>query len=270
MRSGSPVAVVRHCNLTHDRDDRDDRGKQLRGETMTVDLAAFDAARNEYEEQWNLLDQVLYDLCEQYPGHTTRRDVNAKLQIIGRTYGTGIERMIPSRGGQGGAFIVLGDHVFEHAGTIDAIIGGLAGLREPLDRNSLQRIITAQGDLVRLLKQVTHKTKVAGETRSPHAFASKYLHFHNPALPIYDSYATVALTKLRRWRRAFQLFDMPDGSDVEYGRFVLRFWQLYRDVRAVRLDATVKHVDYYLLTAAGNRTSPTASGTADASLTIEP
>lgn len=41
---------------------------------------------------WDLGNQVLYDLCRQYPGHTDEQAVIAKIWLIGRTYAAAIER----------------------------------------------------------------------------------------------------------------------------------------------------------------------------------
>lgn len=41
---------------------------------------------------WDLGNQVLYDLCEKYPHHTSKAEIVAKIWLIGRSYAAAIER----------------------------------------------------------------------------------------------------------------------------------------------------------------------------------
>ena len=82
---------------------------------------------------------------------------------------------------------------------------------------------------------------------SPRSFIAKYLHFHVPAVPIYDALAASALGKLYPWRRTFLVCDIPAHADVLYARFVLRFWQCYVALREQRQKVSVRLVDQALL-----------------------
>lgn len=210
---------------------------------MTFSAANFRRAVADYDRSWRATDQALYDLCRRHPGHTDQAGVNAKLWIIGRTYATGIERKIPANGKQGGSMSQLAAHLLKHARQVEDIFGRLGRLAEPLDPDKLRAILDLHGRFIALIQQVVRRNQ------SPRSFASKYMHFHNPAVPIIDTYADAACRKMIRWQKSFCLFDLPVGVDEYYAWYVLRFWQLYQQARAAGLSPTVKHLDYYLLSA---------------------
>jgi hypothetical protein len=80
------------------------------------------------------------------------------------------------------------------------------------------------------------------------SFVSKYLHFHNPIVPIYDSRAEVAIGKLvnRRSRlvREAQMA-LPEGLPV-YRNFVAAFVVLYQLAAETTLKPSVKELDHLL------------------------
>jgi hypothetical protein len=94
---------------------------------------------------------------------------------------------------------------------------------------------------------------VVRKTRTPRSFVSKYMHFHCPAVPIYDSWAVARVRSLYHWKKSFRIFDPPKVADEEYCRYLMRFWQLYREARNVRPGATVRLLDYCLLWRAEDR-----------------
>lgn len=206
----------------------------------TINLAELDAALVD-APNWVLLESTLYDLCSRHRGHASRAASNAKLWLIGRGFASGIERLIKSKGGQGYAMTALCNFVHEKHVSIDKIIGLLAGVAEPLDTEKLERIAVAHGRLCRLLRPVLRKLVV------PRSFAAKYLHFHCPAVPIYDKYAVRKATRLVRWHDGLKVFEKPQEADDEYYWFLLRFWQLYQAARQVRPEITVRLLDLYLL-----------------------
>jgi hypothetical protein len=208
---------------------------------MTFSADMYRRAVADYNRSWRTTDQTLYSLCRQHPGHGDQAGVNAKLWIIGRTYATGIERKIPTNGKQGGSMAQLAGHLLEHARELDALFARLRRLEEPLDPTSLRTILDLHGQFIAMLLPVLRPNQL------PRSFASKYMHFHCPAVPIIDTYADRACRKLIRWQKSFCLFDLPAGADEYYAWYVLRFWQLYQQARAAGLQPTVKHLDYYLL-----------------------
>ena len=181
--------------------------------------------------------------CRRYPGHSNEAGVNAKLWIIGRAYATGIERMIPTDGRPGGSMSRISAHLVKHAGQLDDLFGHLRQLNNPLDADKLRTILDVHGQFIAFIQPVVRRD------RSARSFASKYMHFHFPTVPIIDSYTKATCRKMIRWQRAYRLFDLPASVDKNYAEYVFRFWQLYQQAVRVGLEPTVKQIDYFLLSA---------------------
>ena len=211
---------------------------------MGFNRSKYKAAVARYGRVWRATDKTLYGLCRRYPRHNDQAGVNAKLWIIGRTYATGIERKIPANGKQGGSMSQLARHLRSHARQVDALFARLREFKEPLRSARLCDIIDVHGRYMRLLQPVLRARQ------SPRSFASKYMHFHCPVVPIMDTFAERALRKAVRRQRSFQVLDLPPCADEHYARYVLRFWQLYSQAKAAGVRPTVRHLDYYLLGAA--------------------
>jgi hypothetical protein len=194
-----------------------------------------------YKDTWEAADRALYDLCRRYPDQCDRAGVYAKIFLIGRAYMTGIERKISSDGTSASSLIQVGEHMLRNRTSLQEIFASLADVAEPLTPENLRKIIHAHGQFVRLLQRITRNEE------SPRSFCSKYMHFHCPAVPLFDDKVTKVLPKLVRWQKSFQLFDLPNDADEYYARYVLRFWQLYQQIAAAGKTPTVKHVDQYLL-----------------------
>lgn len=188
-------------------------------------------------QQWITYD-TLRSLCRRHPEHTSRNCVAAKVWIIGRTYSTQIERKVKSDGGQGSALHQVVTFMHENCGTIDESIGGLPNYDEmPLDDSLLPNIISAHGALVELLKVVTGG-------HAARSFASKYLHFHRPVVPIYDSVTSGVLSKLVRWRRIFDSGRLGNPEDADYRQFVMHLRQLNG---LAPTKPSVRALDWYLM-----------------------
>jgi hypothetical protein len=220
---------------------------------MTFSASEYRKAIADYRANWCAIDEELYDLCRRYPEHTDARGVNAKLWIIGRTYATRIESKITTQGVQGSSLTQLSDYLRSHARQLDGLLRGLKVISEPLTPETLKSIVDCHGHFLTLLKGITRK----GQT--VRSFASKYLHFHTPAVPIIDSYVAGILPKLVRWHAQLQVFRTPPHADAFYAWYVMRFWSLYQTARdalgqregAAETIVSVKHLDYYLMWLSG-------------------
>ena len=201
---------------------------------MKNDWPEYEKAWDEYKQKWKMLDDYLYKLCEKNPGHDSLNVINAKVWIIGRTYATGIERN--AQPGSGQALERITKHLWENKEGLDLIFDELKKVVEPLSTDNLSVILKLHGEFNKLLK---------GTLRgSAPSFVSKYMHFHCPIVPIYDSIALDCLTKRYRWNQSYQVCD-SELADEEYYRFCMRFWQLYE--KAPDREKTVKRLDNYLL-----------------------
>lgn len=208
---------------------------------MSLNLEKYRSACAKYHEEWQATDEALYALCQRHPTHQDRGGINAKLWIIGRAYATGIERKIVSKKTQGSSMEQLSAHLWNHRDEVDEVLTSLHKVSEPLTPDKLMNILAAHGKLVGLVQGVLRK----GQT--PRSFVSKYLHFHNSAVPIYDSVAVRAATKHYRRERNGYAFTIPAAVDKQYTDFLLRFWRVYQEAHASGMRVTVKLLDNYLL-----------------------
>jgi hypothetical protein len=206
-----------------------------------LDIDHFDEAVKDYQESYKALDEVLYELPRLYPGHSTRSSINIKLNIIGKTYDTGIARAIKSKGGPGSSMTQLENHFWDNREFIEERFKELAGITAPLDPQKLEQIVKLHGLLMANIIKITRKGI------RPRSFVSKYMHFHCPQVPIYDSFASEILCELVPWKDDLEIFELPKKADEWYWEYSLRFYELYNKIRKERKDATVKQVDCYLL-----------------------
>ncbi|HEY3854189.1 MAG TPA: hypothetical protein VGO67_07355 [Verrucomicrobiae bacterium] len=197
-----------------------------------------------YHELWEKSDKVLYNLCRKFPGHDDRAGTNAKIWVIGRAYATGIERQIRSDGTQSSAMEQLTKHFWKNRSAVDQIFKSLKRVREPLSKDKLKVIAKAHCRLLRVIKKATRK--------SPRSFVSKYLHFHNSAVPIYDSVANSRLRRFVLAKGCKRIIISEKNTDQEYVGFLERFWWLYQQTPRPRKTGCVKLLDIYLLELARN------------------
>ncbi len=210
---------------------------------MSFSHIKYKRACKDYVANWEAIELALYNLCKRHPDHQSQGSINAKLWIIGRTYATGIERKISSQGSQGSSMTQLGEHFWRNRHQIDKVLGDLdlRKVNEPLTPRKLTRILDAHGRMAGIVQGVLR------EGQTPRSFVSKYLHFHNPAVPIFDSVAVAALRKEYRRARPDGSFEIPATADPQYADFLIRFWRLYQDACASGEKVTVKLLDNYLL-----------------------
>ena len=209
----------------------------------TFSAENYERSQGDYAAQWATLDAYLYQLCDENPGHGSRLSVNAKVYIIGRTYQTGIERQIRAKGTQASAISQVIELLCRQHETIDRLFSRLAGVSEPLTASNVPTILEIHGQIVDMLSEIT----IDGQ--SPRSFVSKYMHFHNRVVPMYDSIASTKV--LPRMVRSVRPQDIEAvvslESDSEYRLNVCRFRNLYNLVASQNLPVTVRSLDYYLL-----------------------
>lgn len=199
----------------------------------------------QYDDQYALIDEVLYGVCARYPNHKSRRQINAKVWIIGRTYQTGLERKVKASGRQGSALDIATAHMHKNRVVIDEAIDELRELREPLDARSIETIVRVHG----VVNRVVSRVRIG--RHSARSFVAKYLHFHCPIVPIYDRFAVQSLKRLVRWRRSLDVIPGIKQADFQYRRYALRFLHLYTLMRAAGLqpEPTVRRLDRFLVEA---------------------
>jgi len=73
------------------------------------------------------------------------------------------------------------------------------------------------------------------------------MHFHNSAVPIYDSRAAKTLRSWIRLTDDLKTFPVTGGEDKKYAEYTMRFLKLYALVQSKSLPLNVKYLDHYLL-----------------------
>ncbi len=156
------------------------------------------------DNSWTLGNDVLYELCEQYPDHG-REDANiAKVWLIGRAYSAAIERRSQNLKGK-----ALYKRVAKCLAKSD-LDSQLKRLKRMKQRD-LSAILTAHKTLVKIF-DITSMDK--------RSLASKYLHFHLPELfYIYDSRVQWAIGPLTK---ELTRFDGKPICDKQYSKFYHR------------------------------------------------
>lgn len=135
------------------------------------DPVKFDQAVAERNEKWIKTDLILYRICREAPHHNDLGEATAKLTIIGRSYSTGIERVIRSKKTQGSSIERLAGHVHKNATEVDKQLNRIR-LFDGSHAEHFREAVDVHGRLVKLLSSIC--------TRSPRSFVSKYMHFHCP------------------------------------------------------------------------------------------
>jgi hypothetical protein len=207
---------------------------------MTIDVGDYLASVESHEREWGLLDQTLYRLCDEFPHHTERGAVNAKLWLIGRSFASGVERHIKSSGTQGSSLGKMAEHLMAHHEQIDPLVQQLRKFVEPLDPDKLSEIVAIHGEFCKLASRIAHRGRVLA------SFASKYLHFHAAIVPMYDRFAYAQAWRMRR-KDGLESFPFPKGGNVDYYWYSLCFWQLYSGLRDTASPVSVRLAESYLL-----------------------
>ena len=93
---------------------------------------------------------------------------------------------------------------------IDKIFERLNKTKEPLTELKIKKIIIEHG---RFLNQIL---PIIRKNRTPRSLVSKYMHFHCPSIPIYDSIGNRSLTQQFRWNDRYEVIEKPKIADEEF------------------------------------------------------
>ena len=206
------------------------------------DWPQYELAWAEYQRQWQLMDTYLYRMCQEYPDHAALDVVQMKVLIIARTYMAGLERS--ANKGDGQAIQRVAQQIYAQQHEIVPIFATLTMIAEPLSPQTLATIVQLHGAFNRFLTTARQPSGQLLLFRNVRSFASKYLHFHCPAVPIYDSIAANRLDQWYQGQPSYKVCDLDD-ADQYYYWFCMRFWQYYQ--AAPSEGKTVKRLDNYLL-----------------------
>jgi hypothetical protein len=207
------------------------------------DRKTFERKVERDEREWSAIYQLLRNSCRQSFGHSSSNEIYAKLIIIGRGYSTGIER-------SGLRLRELAKHMARDGVRIDAWLGELPS-DKVLGPKSVKPVLDVHGRFVALLRRYARRRtdgKRQANISSHRSFASKYLHFHRPIVPIFDRIAAQELRSLKLKACALPPEHSEKYHDARYRAFVLRFLALTKAAKRSGCYASVARLDRYLWT----------------------
>ena len=205
--------------------------------------ASYEDSWTYYQRAWRVYNEVLYEMCAARPGHGSLGDVVAKVGIVARAYAAGLERHGDPEGP--GAIVGVATLLHQHSDEVDTLIAELrrvAGTGDEFNAEIGSAVVAMHGKFEAIVRDATNNG------HSVRSWSSKYLHFHAPGVPLYDSRArgvVKARYDLRRVRN--QHFPSPDEGDYKYSQFVNAFLSLWVEASELGLPVTVRRLDQFLL-----------------------
>ncbi len=206
-----------------------------------------DEARKAYEisqEQWPFdcgMD-ALYAMCRSTPEHTDIKKTVSKLWLIGRSYAAALERRSDVEKYADDPYHPTAQKLKDR-GFVDVILNDVRRAK-PYTETHLDLVAELVARLTRVFEETTGLRKVS--------LATKYLHFHEPTIPIFDN---INSTVLRRFVRKedvhedlLRLWNSGEGYERHLARFVTTMWRLQEegfDTDAKKLDAFLLHIGGY-------------------------
>jgi len=192
-----------------------------------------------YEAGWEPVDTELYELCRRRPRHDDFADVYTKVAMIGRVYAAGISRSSKAEGdreaGVANGLVGLGNTITDRLAEVDD---------DHFERPTFIQILELHAHVCQELLAYT------GNTWQQSFVSPKYLHFHCPTVPIFDSRAEGAVGRFVHWPTVYDLrrtIKRQRGWPIRYYNFATAFMVLYEQVDAeTDLKPTVKGLDYLL------------------------
>lgn len=152
---------------------------------MKIDIKDFcNFQESQKSKIWDIGNNVFYDLCRKYPNHTSVDKIIAKIWLIGRTYAVAIERRKNKnkdnnkQESSDGFYVEVAEKMI--SSRIDEQMAKLPNTKQ-LNEGNIKIISNVHAFLTKIFYELTRQYKVS--------LASKYLHFHYPIVPIYDSRA---------------------------------------------------------------------------------
>lgn len=186
---------------------------------------------------WDFGNEVLYQLCREHPCHSEAHIAAAKIWLIGRSYAAAIERTRVTRPDLGNVYTTrVGPEIVRS--EIDKKISNLKPLLE-LTPQTLPSIVETHKYVTDLFRRISGQNN--------RSLASKYLHFHLPALFfIYDSRAVQAM---RNFSTITGRASKSSASgDNEYKKFAEKCLALREHIHAhYNVMLTPRQIDRLLL-----------------------
>ncbi len=217
------------------------RLQEMYAKWKVSDRKDFREAQKERTEIYSQIDSILYGMCKKWPGHGDLGEIQAKVTIIGRTYATGIERK-GNRDKKKGLLETVSKILYQKREIIDRNIRLLRRYKR-LTQNAQIQILASHGRIVSILKNGT-KSKI-----NFRSFVSKYLHFHAPIVPIFDSRAQQMINAWYPWKknRTHAAIEKKRAYDDFYFKFFIQFSLYMSDLRSLNLKPSTRDADFFLI-----------------------
>jgi len=191
------------------------------------------------DKKWMLGNNILYNLCKKYPFHKKDEEIRAKIWLIGRSYAASIERRKTKNHINDDFYdYVINEFIkFNEKENFDKELNEIKKLK--FNEDSLKKILELHNKLTKFFKKLTGLEK--------RSLASKYLHFHAPIFPIYDSRAKNSLNKIVKGKK-FTI------GDKEYSIFCNKILILFNEIKKkLGKDPSLREIDTYLIKIANKK-----------------
>ncbi len=202
----------------------------------------LDKFNNLKDKKWVLGNNVLYKLCLDYPNHINNEEIRAKIWLIGRSYAASIERRINKKR--------INDDFYDYVvqkfikfNTKTKFDERLSKLKDKkFSEEILKDSLIIHKELTNFFKELTGNKK--------RSLASKYLHFHVPIFPIYDSKSNNSIGKIVKGKiEKSELI-----GDIDYSKFFHKILFLYNYIKNKTDNIpTLRKIDTYLVDTANER-----------------
>jgi len=195
---------------------------------------------------WDKGNKVLYDLCKKYPEHKEEDEIFAKIWLIGRAYSVAIERRPIEKNKKKKSNDDFYKDVVKkiRKSEFDKKIKNIPIKGGRLAKKNIKIICDVHSYIIKILKPLTKQHNIS--------FASKYLHFHRPLVPIYDSRAKKSIARIFRENRYLKecerkLNIKKSDSGKEYQSFVEKIFCLQSLLDEKCKKSTMRDIDKYLI-----------------------
>lgn len=191
----------------------------------------------------NIGNGMLYNLCKEYPNHNVPDEIQAKIWLIGRSYAASIERRSKSDNKHINDdfydYVIKEFIKFNKINEFDDKLKMLKG--QEFGEENIKEILKLHKELTNFFYEVTGKEK--------RSLASKYLHFHNPIFPIYDSRANNSINNIVKGKT------QKEEGDKNYSTFCYKVLFLYDFIKKEnKKSPNLREIDTYLIECANDRT----------------
>jgi len=203
---------------------------------------SIESFNNLKDKKWMLGNNVLYKLCSEHPFHTKDEEIRAKIWLIGRSYAASIERRTNKKkiNDDFYDYVVQEFIKFNIKSKFDERLSRLK--KKEFNEETLKDILFIHKELTQFFKELTGKEK--------RSLASKYLHFHAPIFPIYDSRANNSIKKIVRGK----VEESKLIGDKDYSKFCYKILFLYDYIKdKINKIPTLREIDTFLVKNANER-----------------